>query len=147
MARQTQLRHLSAGRRPRADGCGRPGAHAWRDVITAPTLVPKLAEPIAGASAVIFVDARAGADSGAIHCEEIGGRAEPHPLGHAAGPEGLLQLVDELYGRRPNAWVVSVTGADFGFGLDLSAHLFRTVPETIRVVEGLIERLRRLSTA
>lgn len=60
------------------------------EVTTTQMLVPELAERIGVAAVVIFVDARHGADQGAVHCEAIGGRAVHPSLGHVASPEGLL---------------------------------------------------------
>lgn len=109
-------------------------------------LVPELAERIAAATAVIFVDAGIGWDAGAVHCHAIHSRAPRHSLGHVADPEGLLCLAETLFGRRPRAYVVSVTGADFDFRHALSAPVIRAVPEAIRTIRDLIESLTMMET-
>jgi len=112
------------------------------DVVTTQMLVPELAERISAARAVIFVDARVGAVEGAVQCASIRGRADRCSLGHVASPEGLLGLAETLSGRRPRAFVVTVTVASFHFHHGLSARALKAVPETVQTVTQLIASLK-----
>jgi hydrogenase maturation protease len=126
------------------DGVGwvvaeRLASRAGVEVVTTQMLVPELAERVAAATTVIFVDARVGTDQGSVHCDAISSRAERHPLGHVASPESLLRLAEALSSHRPPAFVVSVTGADFDFRATLSEAVLHAVPGTIQLIERLIE--------
>lgn len=91
-------------------------------------LVPELAEPVAAARAVVFVDAIAapatpGAGAGpVVVARPVAPGAEPALAvrGHTADPAGLLALARDLFGRAPAAWVVPVPGTDFALGETLS---------------------------
>lgn len=82
-------------------------------------LVPELAEAIARADRVVFVDAAVGPDQGVAWR-----RLDPSvawELGHALDPAGLLGLAAVLYDRVPDAFLLTVPGEDFSHGEGLSA--------------------------
>jgi hydrogenase maturation protease len=90
-------------------------------------LVPELAEPIAGAGRVVFVDAVLGR---AVESRLLGPIA-PALLSHVTDPRALLVLAAQVFGRRPPAWIVTVPAFDTGIGEGLS-------PETAAVLDGAI---------
>jgi hydrogenase maturation protease len=83
-------------------------------------LVPELAEQVASARTVVFVDASAGEDDGALTVRRIGPAGRPLTLGHMADPRALLALVQVLHGRHPSAWWVTVPGVKFDLGEEIS---------------------------
>jgi hydrogenase maturation protease len=97
-------------------------------VMECPQLVPELAEPIAGAGLVVFVDA---ALVGGVETHVLDTMA-PVPLSHVTDPRALLALAAQVFGRRPPAWIVTVPAFDTGIGEGLS-------PETAAVLDGAIE--------
>jgi hydrogenase maturation protease len=114
-------------------GWERPGTRT----LAVPQLTPELAEEVAGAAVVIFIDA------------DVAGRevrlrallpADDGDLGHAGGPRGLLALAAALYGRAPFAWLLTVPAADLGFGEALS-------PAGERGLAAALRHLDRLTTA
>lgn len=81
-------------------------------------LLPELAEEIATAERVIFVDADL--EPGAPRLEPLAPRAAGTLAGHSLGPAQLLALASALYGFQGQAWLCRVPGEDFGDGLGLS---------------------------
>src|SRR4051812_6978155 len=86
-----------------------PGVSA----LAAHGLTPELAEPIGRADAVVFVDATAGGDG--VEVTELTPGPAPR-LGHASDPRWLLTLAEALGVRAPRAWLVAVSGCNFGLG-------------------------------
>jgi hydrogenase maturation protease len=100
-------------------------------------LTPELAADLADARVAVFVDAADGGEPVAAV------RVEPSPDGgvmtHAADPRGLLALAVAVFGRAPEAWLVTAAGADFGFRDGLTA----AGAENARAAAGRVERLVR----
>jgi len=98
-------------------------------------LVPELAEDIAAADEVIFVDAKAGAESVQVD------RLEPEPLRefstHRSEPRELLALTRGIYGKCPLAWCVSVPAQRFEFTEALTALARRGVEEAVVRIRDL----------
>ncbi len=100
-------------------------------------LTPELAPALAGAGVVVFVDA----------CVEDGGREvslrrlEARPaggMGHTSDPRWLLALAEAAYGRRPEAWLVTIPAADFGLGGRLSATALAGMSVAQRQINRLV---------
>ncbi len=83
-------------------------------------LVPELAERLAAARLVVFVDARHGPAEEAVRVARIEPGEVAESLTHRADPRALLALAQAVYGRAPEAWLVAVVGQDFDFGEGLS---------------------------
>jgi hydrogenase maturation protease len=64
------------------------------------------------------------------------------PFTHHVGPAALLVLARELYGSRPAAIVISVGGADFGYGTELSPTIEAAVPNVLGRIRELAEGRR-----
>lgn len=101
-------------------------------VIGAQALSPELLPQIVSADLVIFVDARKGA--GPVRWEPLRPGPCP-PLLHVLSPQGLLSWTAKLFGRAPEAWLVTIPARDFSLGEGLS-------PRTRRTAEALLRRLR-----
>ena len=83
-------------------------------------LTPELAPVLAETETVVFVDARADDAGGKVcfHRLDAGPNAV---MGHMSNPRWLLALAEALYGRRPEAWLLTIPAADFGLGMRMSA--------------------------
>lgn len=94
---------------------GLPGVR----VLVVHQLTPELAADLAEARLAVFVDAAV--TPGPVCVAKLGG---PGPadggMSHAADPRGLLALARAVYGRSPEAWLVTAAGADFDFREGLS---------------------------
>jgi hydrogenase maturation protease len=97
-------------------------------------LAPEMAECVSRAQGVVFVDARRDGTPGEVRCEEIAPSAGSNPLAHFLSPQALLLFAEQLYGRAPQAVVVSVAGERFAMGEELSPAVRRALPRAIRAV-------------
>lgn len=113
------------------------------DVRVLHQLTPELAEPISRAGVVIFVDAAEADEPGAIGWVEIQpGTFTAQPFTHQVDPAALLAGAKELFGHAPPAHLLTVTGADFGYGEGLSPAVANAVGQAIGQIQQFIERRR-----
>jgi hydrogenase maturation protease len=94
-------------------------------------LTPELAEAVAGADAVFFVDAAADLEPG-VRVRPVCSGGSRSVLGHVSSPAELLDLAAALHGHRPPAWLVSIPAADLGFGEELSPAATHGMDEALR---------------
>jgi hydrogenase maturation protease len=115
-----------------------PGVHT----IAAHQLVPEMAEPIAGARLVIFVDAEAGLLSGNMRVQPIEPAESRELRPHASDPRALLALAQGLFGRCPEAWLVTVRAESFDFSERLSAVTEQGIAAAVTFVQSQLGRVR-----
>jgi hydrogenase maturation protease len=98
-------------------------------------LTPELAERVLQAERVIFVDASAQDPPGRIRCRRLSpeGR-EAAAFSHHLTPGTLLALAQTLFGRCPEAFSLSVGGADFTFTETLSPQVRSSLPRLLRSI-------------
>lgn len=104
-------------------------------LLTVQQLTPELADELASADTVVFVDACIG-PPGEVAVAPV----EPQAVGawtHEIDPGSLLRLTEELHGRAPRAVAVTVGGASFEPGTDLSALVCTAVPAAVDAVVGV----------
>jgi hydrogenase maturation protease len=100
-------------------------------------LTPELAEAVAGADEVFFVDAAAGTRGVSVRpVWPDGGRPV---LDHASSPAALLALAEAIYGRRPRAWLMTLPAPDLDFGEELSPAATRGMDEALRYIRHRID--------
>lgn len=105
------------------------------EAIAAQGLAPEMAERIAGADVVVFVDASQGsAGMTELHAEDV------LPLGHTSEPGWLLALARAVYGRQPRAWLLAIAATRFEFGEPLSAVAERGMQQALAWIQELAER-------
>jgi hydrogenase maturation protease len=97
-------------------------------------LTPELAERIAAAECVVFVDA--GPDD-VVQTRPIGPSRAAQVLGHTGQPRELLALAEALYGRRAEAWLITLPAPQLGFGEGLSAAAADSLAEVLRQIRIL----------
>lgn len=88
-------------------------------VISCDLLLPELAEPVASASQVIFVDAETNSTT-PVRARRIFAAESSQLMAHHASPSIILALARDVFGRVPQAWLVTIPGQDFGIGEGLS---------------------------
>jgi len=104
-------------------------------------LSPELAQDLAGADVVVFIDAHVlGAGWEDVHWEEIRGELRPSMVTHQLKPQSVLALCQALYGKAPRTYVLSVLGTNFDFGGELS-------DQAQALVEPAVDRLMALIDA
>lgn len=107
-------------------------------VIACQQLTPELAKDVSDADRVIIIDADQANIPGHITVKEIEPRDHvPNSFSHELDPATLLACSRELYGKCPNAFLISVTGSTFDFGEGLSQSTANAIPEILRNVRYL----------
>lgn len=87
--------------------------------LAVPQLLPELAEAMAQAKCVVFVDARQDSSTVQMRMLETGNAG--HSSGsHASDPAALAHLTSTLYGSPPVIWLVTVPAVEFAHGEGLS---------------------------
>ncbi|MGC2638847.1 MAG: hydrogenase maturation protease [Acidobacteriaceae bacterium] len=112
-------------------------------IVTAQQFTPEMAADIAATELVIFVDACASDEPGAIRVlalaapvEEAARREGTHSL----EPAALLGMARTLCGHTPaRAFAVTVGAGRFGYGEHLSGELRQAVPRAVRLITNLVE--------
>ncbi len=107
-------------------------------VKTAYQLTPELVEPISHAQLVIFIDARIGAIPGIVIWESIEPEITIGAFTHHVSPAALLSAAHELYGAKPKGILISIAGAVFDYGSELSPQLNRVLPGLADQIEAII---------
>jgi hypothetical protein len=87
----------------------------------------------------VFIDAAVGPEPGAV----LERRIEPQPSGsasftHRATPEALLWAARALYGRAAEGHLITVTGADFSYSMDLTPTVEGRLGDVVAAVLLLI---------
>jgi hydrogenase maturation protease len=108
-------------------------------------LTPELAEAIAQANAVLFLDADVTLPPGEIVVKQCGadpqvcaGSPDPaRPLDHFATPQALLNLARTVYGVAPQAWLIGMGGHTFDLQEGLSAAALRAVNRAVEAAARL----------
>jgi len=105
------------------------------EVITCHQLTPELAEPLSQCRRAVFIDADAEGKPGEIHRRPARPQASTSSaFTHTCTPSGLLSSAQQLYGRRPQAIVITVTAQSFEFGDALSPVVAAALPLVVNQV-------------
>ena len=120
------------------DGAGPAAAEALRkhglDALAVHQLTPELAERIAAARVVFFLDADARLPAGEVSVVRLAeGRSA---IEHVATPAAILRLAHEVYGAAPESWLVTMGGESFEIGERLSDAGQRAVAKAVAEVLG-----------
>ena len=106
--------------------------------VSAHQLLPELIDQIAEVDRVIFVDATVQGKPGDIAVQQI----HPDTMGlvtsHGMEPVVMLAYAEQLYGRCPTAYLVTITGQDFGYKENLSPLITGKLKELQREISMLI---------
>lgn len=107
-------------------------------VVASPQFTPEMAADLAATDLVIFVDACAGDDPGAIRVGPVAAREDP-PETHRLDPPALLAMAGSLCGHTPtHAFALTVGAGRFGFGTDISPTVLQAIPRACRLVGNLL---------
>jgi len=104
-------------------------------------LTPELAEQLAGARAVIFLDADDGVPPGEIAVKKIEPSVSGAAIEHHARPAALLRLTREVYGASPDAWLIAMGGANFEIGEGLSEMGKRAISKAVAEILRRVDRV------
>lgn len=108
------------------------------DALAVDQLTPEIAERVATAHVVYFVDADTTVPQGEIFMKALpastGTPPVLQPFEHHGIPTGLMRLALVAYGAEPAAWVVGIGGRSFELGDDLSTAAERAVARAVEAV-------------
>jgi hydrogenase maturation protease len=128
----------------RDDGVGPRVAEAVEElklpgvrVLDCQLLSPELADPIARARRVIFVDAAVDEMDG-VKFRQLAPGDTSQLMAHAADPRTMLALARDVFGRTPEAWWLTIPAIHMGFGTDFS-------PETEAGFHTAVAEIQRLA--
>jgi hydrogenase maturation protease len=107
-------------------------------VLTAYQLTPELVEPICRAQRVFFIDACVGEIPGTVAHERVKPVTGVGSLTHHITPSTLLGAAHELYGVTPIGVLISIVGASFDYGSELSLQLSAALPMITNSVHEII---------
>lgn len=144
-ARETQLLVIGYGNTLRSDdAAGRRVAEAIEQlrlagvrVLSCDLLTPELAEPIAQARKVVFVDASV-ETRGTVQMLELTPKESSEILAHTADPRALLALARDAFGHAPLAWWVIIPVESLAIGEELSAKANAGIQEAIQQVQNIL---------
>ena len=78
-------------------------------------LTPELAEPVARANTVVFVDAAVDAPR-EVQLRALEPAASSQVMAHAAEPRTLLALARDVFGHAPKGWWLTIPAENLGIG-------------------------------
>jgi len=117
---------------------------AWRQpgvrALAVHQLTPELAETVAQAKQVVFVDAFHDQDGEEVKLRRLEPTHSAVTLGHVSDSCDLLGLARALYGRSPPAWCILVPGSEFQLREGLSALAARGLQAALQTISTLIGR-------
>ncbi len=103
-------------------------------------LAPELAELACRYDVIVFIDAHvAGVDWQPVEWQAIEPSVQGGMSGHHLKPGVILSLSETLYGRRPEAYMLSVLGHNFDFGETLTAETSDLADQAVDRLLGLVD--------
>ena len=108
------------------------------ELLTRHQLTPELAFLASQAETVLFLDSGVSTQESGIRCEPVAPATQVTIFSHEFPPATILALAKELYGKAPQAFMVSLRGECFHHGETLSPGVLEGLPEFVRIVAGLI---------
>lgn len=97
-------------------------------------LTPEMAEGISGYEYVCFVDAHTGNIPEPVHLINVESEFQASPFTHHLTPQSLLSLCETIYGKKPDAALLSVLGHRFLFSRQLSEETAGLVPQAVDLI-------------
>ncbi len=143
---------LACGNTLRSDDGVGPWLAAWAEerfsaepavrAIARHQWTPDLADDVAHAESVVFVDCTVDAAPGAVRIARVPARSEDALATHHMGAAELLALGQELYGSQPrNALLLTVGAGSTEIGETFSKSVSEALPEACRLLENTIRPL------
>jgi hydrogenase maturation protease len=101
-------------------------------------LTVEIAETISRIDRVIFVDAALNGNPGEIlEHEVLPSENSGEVFSHECSPLLLVSLAHSLYGRAPQATLLTISGSDFGYGETLSDQVRKALPQAVQILSRL----------
>jgi hydrogenase maturation protease len=97
-------------------------------------LTPEMAEDIASYPYVCFIDAHTGNIPEPVRLIDVESEFQRSPFTHHLTPQSLMSMCESVYGKRPEAALLSVLGHRFLFTRELSEETAALVPQAVELV-------------
>lgn len=107
-------------------------------IVAAQQFTPEMAADLAATDLVIFVDASAVDEPGAIRVVPVAA-CDDAPETHHLDPPALLAMAQTFCGHTPaRAFALTIGACRFGYGEELSGPLRQAVPRAVRLLTSLV---------
>jgi len=107
-------------------------------IVAAQQFTPEMAADLAATDLVIFVDASAVDEPGAIRVVPVAAQDEA-PDTHHLDPPALLAMAQTFCGHVPaRAFALTIGASHFGYGEEISGPLRQAVPRAMRLLTSLL---------
>jgi len=102
-------------------------------------LTPEMAEDISDYEYVCFVDAHTGNIPEPVRLINVESEFQASPFTHHLTPQSLLSMCETIYGKKPDAALLSVLGHRFLFSRELSAETAQLVLQAVELIWGWLK--------
>ncbi len=102
-------------------------------------LTPEMAEDIAAYERVCFVDAHTGNIPTEVQLIPVESAFQRSPFTHHLTAQSLLSMCETLYGKKPEAVLLSARGYRFEFERELSRETGALVPQAVGLIKNWLE--------
>jgi hydrogenase maturation protease len=109
-------------------------ASAHMDLAFHLQLTPEMAEDISAYPYVCFIDAHTGNIPEPVRLIAVESEFQNSPFTHHLTPQSLMSMCEAIYGKRPEAALISVLGYRFLFTRELSSETAALVPTAVELV-------------
>jgi len=110
------------------------------DVLICHQLGIELVETIKDYDVVIFVDAHAGERSTNLEITMLESIYSTSAFTHFVKPNSLIALTENLYRKKPKAFLVSINGYNFDFGTEFSPETQKWADIAVKEILKLIDQ-------
>ena len=97
-------------------------------------LTPEMAEDISAYQYVCFVDAHTGNIPAPIRLTNVESEFQASPFTHHLTPQSRISMCETIYGKKPDAALLSVLGHRFLFSRQLSEETAQLVPQAVELI-------------
>lgn len=104
-------------------------------------LTPEMAEEIARYERVCFVDAHTGSIPEEVRLILVESEFQRSPFTHHLTAQSLLSMCETLYGKKPEAVLLSARGYRFEFGRELSPETEAFLPQAVGFIKNWLEEV------
>ena len=97
-------------------------------------LTPEMAADISAYEYVCFIDAHTGNIPEPVRLIAVESEFQRSPFTHHLTPQSLMSMCETIYGKRPDAALLSVLGHRFLFSRHLSEETSKLVPQAVDLI-------------
>lgn len=105
-------------------------------------LTPEMAEEVADYEHVCFIDAHTGNIPEPVRLIPVESKFQNSPFTHHLTPQSLMSMCGTIYGKKPEAVLLSVLGHRFLFTRELSRETAELVPQAVELIWSWLQEGR-----